>query len=97
MRLEHHTNELKQMGVSEPLKLFRERSLKPQPDMRLVTVPKKVKFMNFKEREYEIDDKDYTEVTTNLAMEWTKTPKDAVRFHTPDSKRRPNGIINSVL
>ena len=97
MRLEHHTNELKQMGVSEPLKLFRERSLKPQPDMRLVTVPKKAKFMNFKEREYEIDDKDYTEVTTNLAMEWTKTPKDAVRFHTPDSKRRPNGIINSVL
>ena len=97
MRLEHHTNELKQMGVSEPLKLFRERSLKPQPDMRLVTVPKKAKFMNFKEREYDIDDKDYTEVTTNLAMEWTKTPKDAVRFHTPDSKRRPNGIINSVL
>jgi hypothetical protein len=90
MRLERHRKELKQMGINEPLKMFHSRSLKPQIDMRLVSVPKKTKFLDFKEREYSIENEDYTDVTTNLALEWTKTPNEAIRFHTPLHKTRSN-------
>eukprot|EP00943_MAST-04B_sp_MAST-4B-sp1_P002050 g2050.t1 len=90
MRLEQHRKELKLIGINEPLKMFQSRSLKPQIDMRLVFVPKKPKFVDFKEREYSIKNEDYTDVTTNLALEWTKTPKEAIRFHTPLHKTRSN-------
>ena len=88
MRLEQHRKELKQMGINEPLKMFHSRSLKPQVDMRLVSVPKKAKYLDFTEREYNVEHEDYTEATTNLALEWTKTPKEAIRFHTPEHKNR---------
>ena len=43
---------------------------------------------HFTEREYNVEHEDYTEATTNLALEWTKTPKEAIRFHTPEHKNR---------